>query len=210
MSDPRDERMFAVAIRDAEDLFLWIRIRRSRRGDIYYMFPTGRSGPEWKKWNPHGSHHKDGRSHHKSFDRKMLSQRRQKPDSHFKGTECLIARPIARNEPRAFGEICNPTEFAEVMQVPATILSNETYKTYTSIHLTEPGRSVTDPGVEVLAQRTFDDSIPWIVVSVYSITDAVMTDHHDEPAPLPALVWAVIYALLLVAAVAIFALVLIR
>jgi hypothetical protein len=39
---------------------------------------------------------------------------------------------------------------------------------------------------------------------------ALMTNHHEEPAPLPALVWAVVFTILLVAAVAIFALVLIR
>jgi hypothetical protein len=49
------EQMFAVAVRDGNDLFLWIRLRRAASGDLYYMFPTGRSGPEWKKWNPHGS-----------------------------------------------------------------------------------------------------------------------------------------------------------
>jgi predicted nucleic acid-binding protein len=37
-----------------------------------------------------------------------------------------------------------------------------------------------------------------------------MTSHHDMPARFPALVWAVIFTILLVAAVAIFALVLIR
>jgi hypothetical protein len=37
---------------------------------------------------------------------------------------------------------------------------------------------------------------------------APMTNHHEEPAPLPALVWAVVFTILLVAAVAIFALVL--
>jgi hypothetical protein len=37
-----------------------------------------------------------------------------------------------------------------------------------------------------------------------------MTNHHEEPAPLPALVWAVVLTILLVAAVAIFVLVLIR
>jgi hypothetical protein len=37
-----------------------------------------------------------------------------------------------------------------------------------------------------------------------------MTNHHEGPAPLPALVWAVVYTILLVAAVAIFAFVLIR
>ena len=39
---------------------------------------------------------------------------------------------------------------------------------------------------------------------------APMTNHHEEPTPLPALVWAVVFTILLVAAVAIFALVLIR
>jgi hypothetical protein len=39
---------------------------------------------------------------------------------------------------------------------------------------------------------------------------APMTNHDEEPAPLPALVWAVVFTILLVAAVAIFALVLIR
>jgi len=64
------QRMFAVAVRDGGDLFLWISIRRATLGDIYYAFPTGRSGRDWQKWNPHGSHHKDGRSHHKSFKKK--------------------------------------------------------------------------------------------------------------------------------------------
>jgi len=39
---------------------------------------------------------------------------------------------------------------------------------------------------------------------------ASMTNHHEEPASLPALVWAVVFTILLVAAVAIFMLVLIR
>jgi hypothetical protein len=39
---------------------------------------------------------------------------------------------------------------------------------------------------------------------------APMTNRHEEPAPLPALVWAVVFTILLVAAVAMFALVLIR
>jgi hypothetical protein len=39
---------------------------------------------------------------------------------------------------------------------------------------------------------------------------APMTNHHQQPAPLSALVWAVIFCILLMAAVAIFALVLNR
>ena len=63
------ERMFAVAIRDRNYLFLWIRLRRAAGNDIYYVLPTGREhDPKWVKWNPHGSWHKDGRVHHKSFN----------------------------------------------------------------------------------------------------------------------------------------------
>ena len=44
------ERMFAVAVRDGNDLFLWMRLRRAARNDIYYVLPTGREDdPEWKK-----------------------------------------------------------------------------------------------------------------------------------------------------------------
>ena len=39
---------------------------------------------------------------------------------------------------------------------------------------------------------------------------APMTSHHEEPTPLPALVWAVVFTILLVAAVAIFVLVVLR
>src|SRR6266567_3481005 len=42
------EKMFAVAVRDGADLFLWLRIRRAASG-IYYVFATGREEePDWK------------------------------------------------------------------------------------------------------------------------------------------------------------------
>jgi hypothetical protein len=162
------DRMFAVAIRDGKDLFLWIRIRRAAGGDIYYMFPTGREGAEWKKWNPHGSLHKDGQLHHKSFDKKMSHKQVQKPDADFKGPHNFITRPISADEPRAFGVKCDPAEFSEVMEVPVSILSAKRYETSVSIDLTEPGGSPspnTSDG-QILVQQTFKDARPWIVVSV--------------------------------------------
>jgi hypothetical protein len=71
------DRMFAVAVRDGKDLFLWIRIRRAAAGDIYYMFPSGREGDDWKKYNPHGSLHKDGQLHHKGFNKKLSHKHSQ-------------------------------------------------------------------------------------------------------------------------------------
>ena len=166
MNSPPDERMFAVAVRDGEELFLRVRIRRAARGgDIYYSLPTGRSAPEWKKWDPHGSYHKDGRSHHKSFDRKALVRQSQKPDFGFKGWWPFIVILAGRNDAQAFGTICDPTKFAEVMEIPATVLSAEN-KTHISIDLTEPGvePSMAIRGAEVIAEQTFRDSIPWILV----------------------------------------------
>ena len=95
------ERMFAVAVRDRNDLFLWTRLRRAAGTDIYYVLPTGREhNPKWKKWNPHGSWHKDGRVHHKSFNKKIFPAERQKPNAEFMGTYNLITRGIASDEPR--------------------------------------------------------------------------------------------------------------
>jgi len=56
------------------------------------------------------------------------------------------------------------------MEVPVTMLGNETYKTHISIDLIEPGvqPDMAIPGAEVLAERTFDDSILWILVRVVS------------------------------------------
>lgn len=127
------ERMFAVAVREGKDLFLWFRIRGAASGELYYMIPTGRTEAEWKKWDPHGSLHKDGRSHHKSFNQKLLPKKGQKPDANFKGTEPWIKRPIASGEPRTFGEVCNLSEFSEVMEIPVEMLSPKKYETVISI-----------------------------------------------------------------------------
>jgi hypothetical protein len=165
------ERMFGIAVRDGADLFLWMRLRRAARADIYYVIPTGREGdPEWKKWNPRGSWHRDGHLHHKSFDQKIFpAEPRQEPNAAFKGTYNLIARGIASDEPRAFGVCCDSVKFSEIMEIPAGILSPKHYETHTSIDVSEPGLKplLMGGGEEILSQRVFDDAIPHITVTVY-------------------------------------------
>jgi hypothetical protein len=165
------DRMFAVAVRDGDELFLWIRLRRAAGTDIYYVVPTGREDErDWKKWNPHGSWHRDGRVHHKSFDKKMLPvEERQKPDARFEGTYNLITRGLASDEPRAFGVLCDPTKFSEIMEIPVEILSPKHYETYTSVDVSEPGLQpmLMGGGEEIPLQRVFDDAIPHITVTVY-------------------------------------------
>jgi hypothetical protein len=168
MKPERKERMCAVAVRDGTDLFLWFRIKRGASGDLYYVIPTGRAEPEWKKWDPHGSLHKDGRSHHKSFDCKALPKTGQKPDVNFKGTESWVTRPISSDEPRTFGVICKPAEFSDVMEIPVEMLSPKKYETFISIDVSEPGGEpiLTMPDRKIIKQHSFDDAVPHVLVSL--------------------------------------------
>lgn len=167
------ERMIAVAVRDRSHLFLWMRVRRAEGGDIYYALPTGREeDPEWKKWNPHGSWHRDGRLHHKSFNRKLLKGQWQEPNAQFKGRHQLVSKGIASDEPPAFGVLCDPAKFSSVFEIPAEKLSPKHWETYTSIDVTEPGgKPLLMGGKEtILLQEVFDDAVPHIVVTLYSYT----------------------------------------
>ena len=161
-------RIYAVAVRDGADLFLILRIRRSQNGDIYTMIPTGRNNDEWKKWNPHASYHADGQYHHKSFDRKMLQRQEQVPDTGFTGTINLMTRPIAANEPRAFGVLCKTAEFSEVFEIPVFEVTSDKYRTHISVDLVEPGgKEIVTPRAKVLRQAVFKDAIPWILVTLF-------------------------------------------
>jgi hypothetical protein len=148
-----------------------LRLRRAAGTDIYYVVPTGREqDPKWEKWNPHGSWHKDGRVHHKSFNKKFLPAERQKPNAEFKGTYNLITRGIASDEPRLFGVPCDPTKFSEIIEIPVGILSPKHYETHMSVDVSEPGLqpSLMGGSENILSQRIFDDAIPHITVTVYS------------------------------------------
>ena len=59
MSNDRNQnRMYAVAVRDGHELFLFCRIRRTVTGDVYVLPP--RPDPDW---NPHVSYHASGQYH---------------------------------------------------------------------------------------------------------------------------------------------------
>ena len=58
------EYRYAVAVRESQDLWLTLWVRRSPRGDVYMLVPRGD-----RHWNPHTSYHRDGTLHSKSFDR---------------------------------------------------------------------------------------------------------------------------------------------
>jgi hypothetical protein len=160
------ERMFAVAIRDGQDLFLWLRIRRSKRGEVFCMLPTG--SEDKLKWNRHLSYHKNGNVHYKSLGKKRFSLTGQKPDADIRGTTPPFAWDIRSDSLQDFGVICNPKEFCDVMEVPAALISPANPRdTFVSVQLTESdGQADIADGCQILRQQAFNDAIPVILVSV--------------------------------------------
>ncbi len=159
--------MYAVAIRD-DQLYLYIRIRRTPKGEIFLVYPTGRSKELNREWNPHTSHHASGRVHQKAFGHEYMAHDGQKPDSKFTGVKNLVTRPIAASEPKAFGIICNPTEFADVFEIPVADISPAKNRTNIAVDVTEPGGTpVTTPGSRIIRNWIIQDTIPWIMVTVF-------------------------------------------
>lgn len=91
-----NDHMFAVAVRDGSDLFLWLRLRRNWKGEIFYVYPTG---PKTEtEWDPHGSKHADGVGHHKSREPAGTAENEQRrhANSHYQGRSASRERPSLR------------------------------------------------------------------------------------------------------------------
>jgi hypothetical protein len=162
-----EDRMFAITILEEERLRLWLRIRRAASGDIYYLLPNQRAEADWKKWNPHGSWHRSGAYHHKSFNHKSMAQQRQKPDWDFAGTENFITLGIASDE-IAFLGTCERSDFAATMEIPSTLLGKRKYETLLSIDLAGgEADPIITPGAKILARKAFDDERPIILATFF-------------------------------------------
>lgn len=170
MGQGQPGEMYAVAIRD-DQLYLWLRIRRTQAGDIYILIPTGREGEqEWRFWNPHVSVHASGQTHQKSFNRKSMQRQIDRPDSNFRGIHNPITRPIGHDEPRAFGVICNPEDYVEVFEIPVSEVRRRVgpkFRTIISVDIAEPGEDpIITPGWRIIRSWRIDTSQPWIIVTI--------------------------------------------
>jgi len=154
------DHICAVAVRDGEELFLLLRIRRNRKGVFVLIWR------EDKGWDPHASYHADGQTHQKSFDRKSNVRQRQKPDVHFCGTENLLTMGVAADEPRAINDPCKPDQFSEVFEIPVAELSPEKYRSYIAVDLVEPGEPAIS-GARILRHTVFKDTVPHILVTFF-------------------------------------------
>src|SRR5437667_2736480 len=119
------EYRYAVAVRDGDDLWLVLWVRRSPKGEFFLLrpIPDGlHMLSDHTKWDPHTSYHLDGTLHMKSYGHKVFqsSYKRQPLTGAFRGTEHLGM--YAGFSPRGVGAVCHPDDFSGVIEVPTSIL----------------------------------------------------------------------------------------
>lgn len=158
------KRMYAVAVRDGDDLLLCFRICRSPKGDVYVEFPRDHD----RGWKPHSSYHASGRHHQKSYGHKNYVVQRERPDANFSGTQCVVQMPIASDEPRKIKVLCNVADFQELFEIAVGEIRPDKYRTGISVDLTDTiSQPILIPGAAIIQQSVYKDVLPWIVVTLY-------------------------------------------
>lgn len=155
--------MYAVAVRDREDLWLLCRIRRSRRGDIYVLLPRDEPG-----WDPHASYHQDGMRHVRSHNGRYQLDQRQRPDASFQGADSVFALAVQPGEVVGLLKTpCTPEQFSDVCEINRKRLPVEEHHAL-AVDLVEPGyEALAGPWREVVVQKWFRDAVPWILVTLW-------------------------------------------
>ncbi len=156
------KKIYAVAVRDGKELFLFLSICRSSKGDVYVNFP--RDEP---KWEPHSSYHFSGQHHHKSFNYKAMLYQRQRPDINFRGTENVVTTGIAIEELRALNALCRMEDYYGIFEISVSELRSEQYRMGISVDITDISGNPIIPNTTFLRQAIFKDYFPWISVTLY-------------------------------------------
>lgn len=158
-------RKIAIAVRDT-DLFLEATVVRKAATDIYVNFHRVHVAG----WNPHSSYHASGQRHQKSFGQPFLVQKKQKPDSTFKGAVNVVEFGIDSGGYKALNLRCDPKDFSDVFEIPVALLRPEKYSTYLYVDLVEPGVTpLLIPGAMIRQQECYRDAEPWIVLTFLEI-----------------------------------------
>jgi hypothetical protein len=160
-----EEKMYAIVIaRRGGDRRLFGRIRRSRWGDLYVVWAEDESPDNPAQGaDPHASYHATGQLHFKMSKRVAFFKRLQILTRNFRGNE-----PIdATNADRAL----SPTlpvfagQFDDEIEISLDLISGNPNQSI-AVDLTEPGvpPAKVNRADRVLAEKTFDDDVPWIIV----------------------------------------------
>jgi hypothetical protein len=160
---PPLDKMYAIAVRDGGSLFLFLRVKRNAKNEVFVLSPR-----DEEDWDPHASFHSDGTLHQKSYDHKSLVRSVGCSPAAISETLNLQTLGIAADEVLAINCSCDPIKFSQVFEIPITELSSDKYRTIISVDATPPGGQPTiTKGARVLMQWTKKDSVPWIVVSLF-------------------------------------------
>lgn len=158
---------YAIAIKDANELFLFLNINRSKQGDVYVNF--NEHHPSHK---PHSSYHSSGQLHHKSSNHYMFPIRKQqKPDINLKGFESIITTSIRKGDGRAWNIKCEPKDYLDIMIIPDEIITPE-FGLQFKIEIVEAGKqswASTYPNIKIIQQQVFDKNVPCIIASLYQM-----------------------------------------
>jgi hypothetical protein len=157
------EHRYAVALRDRDDLWLTLWVRRSPKGDVYVFQPRADRG-----WNPHVSYHRDGHWHSKSYDHKFFVRQRQPLNASFRGTEHIGI--FAGHGGRGIGAVCQPNDFSGVIEIGPGILGPKHGNV--TVDLIEPGCQPLDLMMsdhEEVARQEFSDAVPHLVIRVSKV-----------------------------------------
>lgn len=153
------DRRYAIAIDDGTGLGLTFWIKRSSRGEIFLLYPRE------AEMDPHASYHLDGTFHYKSYGRIMSSERRQPLNANFKGAEHLGKFGGHGPGPR----IQELDHFDDVIVPPPNSLGGRFGSIL--VDLVSPGEPAVQrhrEGIRIVAERVYEDAIPWIIVAIAS------------------------------------------
>lgn len=153
--------LYAVAVRDAFDLWLALWVKRSAKGEYFVMLPRDESG-----WDPHASYHSDGRLHQKSHDQKTLVSQRQVPGPAFKGTEQMLTTRLDLASVCAVKARSDPAQFTGVLEISGGILRQGGHTV--AVDLTEAnGSALEKPWSQIVMQRRFAEAVPEVLLTVW-------------------------------------------
>lgn len=153
----KNDRRYAIAIEDGNELGLTFWIKRSVNGEIFLFYPRN------SEMDPHASYHLDGTYHQKTYGQKGISQKRQPLTCKFAGAEHLGMFAGHGAGPR----IHNLDDFDDVFIAPPGVLTGKSGVVV--VDLVEPGGAPAThhrQTLQIAAERTYQDASPWIVVAI--------------------------------------------
>lgn len=155
---------YAIAIKDGNELYLFLTINRSYKSDVYVNF--NEHHPNHK---PHSSYHASGQLHHKSSNYYVFPKRKkQKPSRDLKGFEGIITTAIRKGDGKAWNIKCDPKDYLGIMIIPDEIITPE-FGFQFHVEAGIQPRASTYPYIQMIQQKIFDKNIPWIVASLYEM-----------------------------------------